>query len=84
MENANEQQKAELLEMHLDYDGGNTLREGSGGYCGTAVFSADAKGFGISGPTGLQPWVEEFETHIYDLCHHFLCVAGGGNLFGYW
>jgi putative copper export protein len=27
MENTTEQQKAELLEMHLDYDGGNTLRE---------------------------------------------------------
>lgn len=27
MENITEQQKAELLEMHLDYDGGNTLQE---------------------------------------------------------
>jgi hypothetical protein len=27
MENTTEQQKSELLEMHLDYDGGNTLLE---------------------------------------------------------
>jgi heme/copper-type cytochrome/quinol oxidase subunit 2 len=27
MDNANAQQQTELLEMHLDYDGGNTLQE---------------------------------------------------------